>query len=206
MKIKEEANNLNIEEIKKNINNIFLNQELKKNDDEDNDENKHIDFIFAASNLRAQVYKIEEENKINMKLKIRKIIPSIAATTASIVGLVSLQLYTLYQTNDIKYLRDDSFNFAINAYEFNYPTLYQENQQILQKRISKIKIIRNYLINKIKLKKVKKSLNQKKENIILLKDYYKNELEKKKMNFNYVLFSKSVILILIIFYFLNIYK
>ena len=217
IKTKEEANNLNISKIKKNINNIFINQELKKNDDdEDNDENIRIDFIFAASNLRAQVFKIEKENKINIKLKIRKIIPSIAATTASIVGLVSLQLYTLYQTNDIKYLRDDSFNFSINAYEFNYPTIYQEDQQISQERISKIKIIKNNLFNKTPLKKLIKSLiknNKCKENIVLissnnirLKEYCKNELGKKKINFNYVLLSKYLILILIIFYFLYINK
>jgi hypothetical protein len=213
IKTKEEANNLNISKIKKNINNIFINQELKKNDDdEDNDENIRIDFIFAASNLRAQVYKIEEENKINIKLKIRKIIPSIAATTASIVGLVSLQLYTLYQTNDIKYLRDDSFNFSINAYEFNYPTIYQEDQQISQERISKIKVIKNNLFNKTPLKKLIKSLikkNKCKENILLissnnirLKEYCKNDLGKKKINFNYVLLSKFLILILNIFYIL----
>ena len=67
---------------------------------------------------------------------------------------------------------------------------YQEDQQILQKRISKIKVIKNNLFIKILLKKLIKALikkNKCKENFVLissnniwLKEYCKNKLGKKK--------------------------
>lgn len=56
-------------------------------------------------------------------MKAGKIIPAISTTTASIVGLVSLQLYTLCQTAyNIKFLREHYFNFALNNFNFCYPT------------------------------------------------------------------------------------
>ena len=119
-KIKEEAQSLNIFEIQKNISKIFNIQEFEKDND------LHIDFIYSASNLKAEIYRIEKCDKIKVKLKAGKIIPAISTTTASIVGLVSLQLYTLSQTNDIKYLREHYFNFAINSFNFCYPTSCME--------------------------------------------------------------------------------
>ena len=120
--LKNVANDLNLSEIQNNIEKIFNIQEFEK----DNDSNGHIDFIYASSNLKAEIYKIEKCNKIKVKLIAGKIIPAIATTTAAIVGLVSLQLYTLYQTNDINYLRDDYFNFAITAFNFCSPTECKE--------------------------------------------------------------------------------
>lgn len=78
-------------------------QEFEKDDDK----NGHIDFIHAASNLKAETFKIEKCDKIKTKLIAGKITPAIASTTASIVGLVSLQLYTLNQTTNIN---DESLN------------------------------------------------------------------------------------------------
>ena len=211
MKTKKEANNLNIFEIKQNIHNIFINQEYKKNDDVYNDENIHNDFIFAASNLRAQIFKIEKEDKINIQLIIKKIIPSIATTTASIAGLVSLQLYTLLQTNDIKFLRDNSFNFSLNSFEFTYPTPYQENQRNQESLISKIKIIWNYIIYDLLIKAIIKVLNKNKTNEFFnstneldIRNYCKKELNIKRIYFNLFLISKTLILFLFIVCFLNI--
>ena len=51
-----------------------------------------------------------------------KITPSIATTTASIVGLVSLQLFSLMQSEDINFLRECSFNLAFNNYMNTSPT------------------------------------------------------------------------------------
>ena len=50
-----------------------------------------------------------------------KIIPAIATTTAAITGIVSLQLYTLYQTNKIDFLRDCYLNLAINSIFMSEP-------------------------------------------------------------------------------------
>ena len=89
--------------------------------EKDNDANGHIDFIHACSNLRAQNYKIQECDRQKTKMIAGKIIPAIATTTAAITGIVSLQLYTLYQTDKIDFLRDCYLNLAINSIFMNEP-------------------------------------------------------------------------------------
>jgi hypothetical protein len=74
------------------------------------------------------MFKIEKCNKIKTKLNSEKIFPAIATTTAAIVGSVSLQLYTLYQTNDINYLRNCNIILSHNKIEFNNPVKYQKNE------------------------------------------------------------------------------
>ena len=123
-KTKEEANQIYISYIKKNIENIFHINYFEK----DNDKNGHIDFIFASSNLRAQNYKIPNEDRIKIKLIAGKIIPSLATTTASIVGLVTLQMYTLCQNYKISSLRDCQFNLSNNFFEFSSPIVVKEKK------------------------------------------------------------------------------
>jgi len=108
---------MNFDFWKCNLNNFIKIPEFEKDDDK----NGHIDFIYAASNLRATIYKIEKCDKIKTKLIAGKIIPAVASTTAAIVGLVSLQLYTLCQTNEIKYLRNSYLNLSLNSIIFQSP-------------------------------------------------------------------------------------
>lgn len=115
--LKEELNNIDITDLKINSKKIFYIKEFEKDDDK----NGHIVFIFAASNLRAQNFKIPNEDIIKVKFIAGKIIPAIASTTASIVGLVSLQLYTLCQKYNINSLRDCKFDLANNYFEFSCP-------------------------------------------------------------------------------------
>ena len=60
LRTKEEANKIDVSSIKYNQKKIFNIKEFEK----DNDENGHIDFIFAASNLKAQNYKIDRKSVV----------------------------------------------------------------------------------------------------------------------------------------------
>ena len=129
---------------------ILINQEFEKDDDK----NGHIDFIFAASNLRAENFKIEKCDKIKTKLIAGKITPAVASTTAAIVGLVSLQLYTLNQTININYLRNSYINLSLSSISFCCPSEYDEANDEKINIIHKRKSLWDFIQDKaIKLSK-----------------------------------------------------
>ena len=89
--------------------------------EKDHDENGHIDFIHASANLRARNYTIDECDRNKTKQIAGKIIATILTTTATIAGVVSLQLYTMLQTNDPKYFRECYLNLNSNYFYFSQP-------------------------------------------------------------------------------------
>lgn len=99
------------------------NQEFFKTPEfeKDNDSNFHIEFLYAASNLRAKNFRIENCDYNKVKMISGKITPVIVTTTAAIVVFFSTQLYTLKQTDNINFLRDCNFNLCYNNYMFYKP-------------------------------------------------------------------------------------
>ncbi len=97
----------NLKHIKFNI------EEFEKDDDT----NSHIDFIMAASNLRAINYQIKPITRFETKGIAGKIIPALSTTTSVISGLVALEFfkYLKYEkdtklSNMENYLKVENFN------------------------------------------------------------------------------------------------
>lgn len=90
--------------------------------EKDDDSNHHIDFITAASNLRAVSYQIAVADRHKTKGIAGRIIPAIATTTALVSGLVSLELYKLVaKHSNVEKYRNAFINLALSTMIFSDP-------------------------------------------------------------------------------------
>ncbi|KAL5005528.1 hypothetical protein ScPMuIL_018984 [Solemya velum] len=81
--------------------------------EKDDDSNGHIDFIVAASNLRASMYSIECADKLKVKRIAGRIVPAIATTTAAVSGLVTVELLKVVERMPTRYYKNCFLNLAL---------------------------------------------------------------------------------------------
>ncbi|XP_055313849.1 ubiquitin-like modifier-activating enzyme 1 [Sitodiplosis mosellana] len=90
--------------------------------EKDDDNNLHMDFIVACSNLRATNYSIPTADRHTSKLIAGKIIPAIATATSVVSGLACLEVYKHAQGyKSVEQFKNSFFNLALPLMTFSEP-------------------------------------------------------------------------------------
>lgn len=89
--------------------------------EKDNDQNFHIDAIYAMGNCRAVNYKLDPMDWITVKLKAGRIVPALATTTAAVAGLQTLELVKLLKGCSKADHRNVFLNLAVPIMQASEP-------------------------------------------------------------------------------------
>ena len=84
-------------------------QEFEK----DEDQNFHIDTLYAMTNCRALNYGLEKMDWITVKLKAGRIIPALATTTSAIAGLQTIELVKIIAAVKVEHHKNSFLNLSI---------------------------------------------------------------------------------------------
>ncbi|KAM9758223.1 ubiquitin-like modifier-activating enzyme 1 [Menidia menidia] len=102
--------------------------------EKDDDSNFHMDYIVAASNLRAENYHIPAADRLQSKRIAGRIIPAIATTTAVVAGLMCLELFKVIQGHKkISSYRTAYLNLAVQYFVLSQPSCPQDFEVAGQK-------------------------------------------------------------------------
>lgn len=95
--------------------------------EKDDDTNHHVEFVAAASNLRAENYDIPQADAMKIKQIAGRIIPALATTTAVVSGLISIELYKAVERGGktskapLERFKNGFLNLAGPFYTFSEP-------------------------------------------------------------------------------------
>uniref|UniRef100_A0A4W6CZ22 Ubiquitin-like modifier activating enzyme 7 n=1 Tax=Lates calcarifer TaxID=8187 RepID=A0A4W6CZ22_LATCA len=108
---------------------LFSMQMYPMDFEKDDDTNFHMDYIVAASNLRAENYDIPAADRHQSKRIAGRIIPAIATTTAAVAGLMCLELYKVVLGHkNISSYRTAYINLAVQYFVLSQPSRPQQFQ------------------------------------------------------------------------------
>jgi ubiquitin-activating enzyme E1-like protein 2 len=89
--------------------------------EKDDDTNHHIDFITAASNIRAAQYGIQPADRLKTKKVAGRIIPAMATSTAAITGLAALEIIKILRRAKLDSFKNAWMNLALPSVTFSEP-------------------------------------------------------------------------------------
>lgn len=81
--------------------------------EKDDERNFHVEFVFAAANLRAQNYGIPPSDLLQARLVGGRAIPSVVTATSVIGGLMCLELYKLVLQKPLDCFKHSYINLAV---------------------------------------------------------------------------------------------